>query len=615
MSTDIEKVAVFDDRIVQSSPKYAVEKGALSLTNSPFQAIAANASQHTYQIQVPSEGVFVDRAIGWTSTCYLTFKVDVAGTFAVGDPIVRFGQDCALASFPLHSLTQTLTSTINDTTTTMNTNDVLREIMRLTDLKKNREQRTCPTYLDTYQNYNGGYQTGNTPLNSYANAYSADSVPNGGFPLVEFTDNLGNLLIGGGNYTANGITVDYLNGIPVGTLNGGVLTVANYPIFIRFTSTEKVILSPFIFSDIHEDETGLFGCQNIQFVFNMNAPSFTGLNGRVLRTTTLGDRTLSNIAYAQGPNGGSPFYGSVMNVQFLTPSLDLSLPPKSIVPYMEFPRYVTKASASILANTTGSVASQTITLPQIPDMLIIYVKPLQYAATDADWYYPITNANIQFDNYSGILASHTQEELYTMSYNNGLHMDYAQWIGEGKGANGVNSKLTGGFLVLKPSKDIPLRTGQAPSLVGNFTLQIGLTIKNNTNVTTTEYNVWVITANSGFFETVRGSSRIIKGVLSESDIINATLGEINVRSDINRYVGGGSFKNMLGNVMSKVQRGLPFVKAIAPLVKPMLPKPVQSAMSAVGLGATGAAITGAAETGAGITGAAMRRKSLSARLM
>jgi hypothetical protein len=42
----------------------------------------------------------------------------------------------------------------------------------------------------------------------------------------------------------------------------------------------------------------------------------------------------------------------------------------------------------------------------------------------------------------------------------------------------------------------------------------------------------------------------------------------------------------------------------------MLPQPVQSAMSAVGLGATGAAITGAAETGAG-----MRRKSLSARLM
>jgi hypothetical protein len=277
---------------------------------------------------------------------------------------------------------------------------------------------------------------------------------------------------------------------------------------------------------------------------------------------------------------------------------------------MEFPRYVTKQTVTIAAGGVGNVSSQTITLPQIPDMLIIYVKPTTYAATDADWYYPITKANIQFDNYSGILASHTTEELYTMSYNNGLHMDYAQWLGTGKNADGLNTELTGGFLVLKPSKDIPLRTGQAPSLVGNFTLQIGLTIKNNTNVSTIQdLNVWVITCNSGFFETVRGSSRIIKGVLSESDIINATLGEINVRSDINRYVGG-SFKSMLGNVMSKVQRVLPIVKMVAPLIKPMLPQPLQSAMSTVGLGATGAAITGAAETGAG-----MRRKSLSARLM
>jgi hypothetical protein len=276
---------------------------------------------------------------------------------------------------------------------------------------------------------------------------------------------------------------------------------------------------------------------------------------------------------------------------------------------MEFPRYITKVNQPIAARQTGQVNSQTITLPQIPDMLIIYVKPTTYAATDADWYYPITRANIQFDNYSGILASHTTEELYSMSYNNGLHMDYSQWIGNAKNADGLNTDLTGGFLVLKPSKDIPLRTGQAPSLVGNFTLQINLTIKNNTDVNQTDYNVWVITCNSGFFETVRGSSRIIKGVLSESDIINATLGEINVRSDINRYVGG-SFKSMLGNIMSKVQRALPIVKMVAPLIKPMLPQPLQSAMSTVGLGATGAAITGAAETGAG-----MRRKSLSARLM
>ena len=65
MSADIEKLAVMDSRIVQSRPKFAVEKGALSLTNAPFNAIAATASQHTYNIYVPSENVFVDMKVLW----------------------------------------------------------------------------------------------------------------------------------------------------------------------------------------------------------------------------------------------------------------------------------------------------------------------------------------------------------------------------------------------------------------------------------------------------------------------------------------------------------------------------------------------------------------------
>jgi len=54
MSTsDIQKLAVFDARIVQGAPRYAVEKGSLSLTNAPYNAISASSSQHTYNINVP----------------------------------------------------------------------------------------------------------------------------------------------------------------------------------------------------------------------------------------------------------------------------------------------------------------------------------------------------------------------------------------------------------------------------------------------------------------------------------------------------------------------------------------------------------------------------------
>ena len=62
MST-IKKIAVYDARLQQDEPAYAVQKGALSVSVAPFQAIAANSAQMTFQVLVPSLNVFVDRKI------------------------------------------------------------------------------------------------------------------------------------------------------------------------------------------------------------------------------------------------------------------------------------------------------------------------------------------------------------------------------------------------------------------------------------------------------------------------------------------------------------------------------------------------------------------------
>ena len=101
MSADIEKLAVFDSRIVQSRPKYAVEKGALSLTNAPFNAISATSSQHTYNIYVPSENVFVDRGMEWTSQVTMTFSSVYTALPAAGLRVCSVGTDWSLCAFPL----------------------------------------------------------------------------------------------------------------------------------------------------------------------------------------------------------------------------------------------------------------------------------------------------------------------------------------------------------------------------------------------------------------------------------------------------------------------------------------------------------------------------------
>ena len=135
MSADIEKLAVFDSRIVQSRPKFAVEKGALSLTNAPFNAIAATSSQHTYNIYVPSENVFVDRKLMWSSSVFMSMTVTLGAAVPAGESIVVPGRDFAMTALPLNSLCSTTSATINDTTSVINSQDVLNKVLLLTDYK------------------------------------------------------------------------------------------------------------------------------------------------------------------------------------------------------------------------------------------------------------------------------------------------------------------------------------------------------------------------------------------------------------------------------------------------------------------------------------------------
>lgn len=605
-TADIAKQAVFDGRIVQNPARYAVDKGALSLTNAPFNAISASASQHTYNVNVPSQNVFVDRAVDWSSSVLLALSVQInsaVSPYVLNQPVLSFGKDCALAPFPLHQITATMTATINDTSVVINTDTVLKEVLRLTDYKKNRLVRTCPTMLDKYASYNDAYLAVNSPLASYLDATESAEVPNGAWYNIQFCDSNGAVLTGSSNYTVGAQAYKYVNGVPVRD-TAVYAGDATYPIYIQFYSTEKLVLSPFIFADSKEYETGLFGINNMQLVMNLKS---SGDIARVIRYTTGNGRTIASCALSNYSTTGSPFQNARVNVQFLTPSLDIPLPPKSVVPYMEFPRYISNNYSSVNAGTQSTIASQTIVLPQIPDMLIIYVKPSAYAdASQADWYMPITNININFDNFSGLLSSHTTEELYRMAVHNGLEMDYNEWRGKAySGRTGAVIQTVGGFLVLKPGQDITLQAGQAPGLIGNFTLQFNATVENTSAGAATPV-LYVITVNSGFFETLAGSSRIVKGVLSEADIISAEpVAEVS-RDAMERMVGGGFF-DKIGSFLSKATDIYQKSKPIVSAVKGVLPESgmlgkVKSGLGAVGYGQAGAGLAGG-------------KKSLSARLM
>lgn len=563
--SDIQKISVFDERIVQRSPvQYAVEQGAASATNTNFVALSQSTSQHTYQIQVPSENVFLDKALDWSSTVYISVDVAIAVPVA-GDQVLVLGRDAALAPFPLHQCVSTMTATINDTTVSLNTSDVLPQLLRLSDNMKNRELRTCPTYLDTYRTYNDAAGTWNNPLSGFENAINGNN-PNGAFWNVDFTN-------------AAGVVI-----APPLQVAG---TTA-YTVHLKFTSVEKLILSPFCFSDIHENETGLFGLQNIQLSMNLNTLSLNGLTGRVLRTTNVYGKVLSNLAYNSGVAAGA-FQNSFISCLFLTPSLSLPLPSVSRVNYMEFPRYVqtVNPTTAIASDATlSNQQSQTITLPCIPDLIIISARPTSYTKYEGDWNLPITNISVNFDNFSGLMSSFTPQELFSISQTNGLDMTWSEWNGQATQALGGLPRnqfvgTVGGFLVLKPSRDITLQTGQAPSNIGNYTFQFNYSVYNPSTSPVAAYQLVVITANSGFFESIKGSSRVVKGVLSQKDVIEADAKGAITRTELNRYVGG-SVSGMIKGFSTGIQKAMPAVKSLLPLIKSYLPPHAQEVIGAIG---------------------------------
>jgi hypothetical protein len=578
MASEVTKYSVFDPRIIQTKPKYAVEKGAQSLTNVSVQAQTADSSSCQFNVQVPSENVFVDRAVEWQGVQVATVTVKLTAANGTAIPANTPLQGLiATAAFPLHQSTTQMSATINDATVTVNTQDVLPQVLRLADLADARRQRTCPTMLDRYALYPDSRVVKNSPLLTWDQTKNTDEVPNGGFNgLYYATDASGGTPVDVTSASQVVGAIKYVYGQPTlnAVLDGSAGEATRDLVFyVAWASVEKLLLPPFIFADQDELSTGLFGVQNFQVQMNLTSPA------RAIRVSTslsilnsagaaVAPFSLPSAAYGAAWGAGA-FSGPWVKkpslaVQFLTPSLDVPLPPKSIVPYMEFPRYIATPGTAVPSSTSLATAgtqlvSQTITLPNIPDLLVIYVKPASYAnSSNGDWSLPITNISVNFDNFSGLLSTMTQQQLYQMSVHNGVDMDWSEWTGYGNvafssalvpagtiaaPASGGAVGLVGGPLVLRPGRDFALQAGQAPGLVGNFTLQFTITCQNFTGASQTP-NIYTVPISSGFFETIKGSSRIIKGVLTEQDILSAPAHS--PEADLERPVGAGRHGGAMG---------------------------------------------------------------------
>ena len=130
MSETFEKILVKDDRLGCISPKvkYQVLKGGQNITCQAYDAISQSTTNHVYNVAVPSLETIISRDVLWKSTATLNISVNnkSTGTFPV-----NYGVTDALSPFPLHSLVNAMSATINNNTVSFNVQETLPLLLRL----------------------------------------------------------------------------------------------------------------------------------------------------------------------------------------------------------------------------------------------------------------------------------------------------------------------------------------------------------------------------------------------------------------------------------------------------------------------------------------------------
>ena len=605
MSQDFVKVLVKDSRLdVTDAVSYAVHKGGQNMTSSTFRAISETPSSVTFNIQVPSEQTIIDRRVMWQSTVMLQLNV----TAPAGINPINLAVSDALAPFPLHQLATVMTATINNNSVSLNVRDVLPALLRFHDRRElERYNGMTPVAYDLLANYSDGIGANLNSLGAWSNSADNDLLPRGAFQLdgISTTLNAGSLPA-------------------VCTLPTPVQIAAGYvgPIYIQFTVTEPLLLSPFIWANPQSNNQGFYGVQNMNFVFNIGDASRVWRTANVNNAVSAGNTPFGNT-YITSASVAS-FKGSKLIFNLLTPHPEDLFPARNSVPFWEAPRFITsniskfngfQPSLTTAIPQVQTISTSSLQLNQIPDKIIIQVRnPLGSCAWgNPDAFLCINGISINFNNQSGILASATQQDLYRYSVENGYNGSWAEFSGFATlpdPTTGFGRKIpsSGSLLILEFGKDIQLTESYyASGSLGNFNLQIQLQVYNQFPYDITP-EIVLIPINSGLFVNERGTSSTYTGILTKSDVLSASAQEPYYQTSVKRMVGG-SFLDSLKSVAGKV---LPHLlkhgkEELAKSGHPVA-QLAHSALGAMGYGSSGGGVSGGGPSG----GARMR---LADRLM
>ena len=552
---DFKTVLVRDSTIgdITSDIDFAVKSGASQTTYQRFPSTSSSNSALIFNVQVPSENVVIGRDLLLTTG--LTFTLQCANVPA-GQLCFNYGVTDALQAFPLNSLLTTATVQINNTTVSINLQDVLPSLLRMNNSRElYRYNSTTPSLPDqAYGEYANAVTSNNNPLAGYENAsYDVDQVPRGAHPLG-YASIVHNITAGGTD--ASLVSTNVLD---------------TWTLIISTVVTEPLFLSPFIFGEPEFNCQGLLGINNMSFTLNVDSSCKRAFSSATNYITSI----------ALGANGQNGFVAASIGTipaqtqpsllfRFLSTQPSDLVQTKNIVPYLDFPRYLTNsANAPTIAGwaggesiaATAQLTSSNLQINQIPDLFIINIrKPMsQQTIHDATAFLTINNISINLNNQSGLLSSASQYDLWRMSVKNGSTQSWLEFCGVSNHSTvtGTGSlyATTGSLLIINPAYDLSLPDYISCGSLGNYNFQFQCNVSNQFSAAI-QPEIVVITANSGIFTTQQGVSAVYTGILTKEMVLSAKSHEqasAMTSMEVKRMVGG-SHLNMPLTAMRGMRR-------------------------------------------------------------
>ena len=556
--TDFKTILLKDSRLadITDNLTFAVQSGAANTTYQQFNAVATSNSSATFTIQIPSESIVINREL--LISTGITWSLSIPNV-ADGTQALRWGVNAALQAFPFNKLVSTATATINNTTVTINEQDVIDCLLRFNDSRElYRYNSMTPTLPDqAYLNYADGVASNNNPLGSWIDqSYDLDQAPRGAFPVsIVYAERIPTA-------TPNAA------GTPVSSLLNATGASQTYNIVFNTQVTEPLFLSPFIFGNPEYNMGGIAGVNTINFVFNIDSSAKRYMS---LASSVGGGAAAITLGRAYGGSTfTNPFQGgnTRMLFNFLSTQASDLIPSRNVSPYMDYPRYLSQSTQNpeVAVNATARITSQNIQLNQLPDYFIIAVRKPMSSQTiyDSAGFLTINNISINLNNQAGLLSSATQNDLWRISVNNCSTQSWAEFSGQAVFATASNGTgyptlvdTTGSILVINPAKDLSLPDYLSCSSIGQFNFQFSIDVTNYYSAALRP-EILVITANSGIFVTQAGSSVIYTGILTKQMVVDtkAEKSADPVTSAEYKRMVGGKLHHMNSGVVKRMAQHL-----------------------------------------------------------